>query len=127
MKTQSVCVVDDDPSVQRALRRLLRLAGYRVLVCGSADEFLTLSDVPDGTCLVVDVRMPGMTGIELQAALTRSGRDLPVIMISGHADEGMMHRAMAAGAVAFLSKPFEEQALLGALARAQARDRVPAR
>jgi FixJ family two-component response regulator len=124
--TPTVCVIDDDRSVQRALRRLLQSAGYQVLLCSSAADFLELTDVPHPICLVVDVRMPGMTGLDLQAALSRQQRVLPIIMISGHADEGMILRATAAGAIAFLSKPFEEQALLDALAAALPGVRQPA-
>ena len=121
--TRTVCVIDDDCSVQRALRRLLEVAGYRVLLFSSAAEFLELTELPHPVCLIIDVRMPGMTGIDLQAALTRENRHLPIIMVSGHADESVMLRATQPDTVACLSKPFEDQALLHALATAMPADR----
>ena len=122
--TRTVCLVDDDYSVQRAVRRLLQSAGYSVLVCSSAVEFLALTELPHPLCVIVDVRMPGMTGTDLQAVLARTRPGLPVIMISGHADSAMMQRSMSAGAAFFLSKPFEENALLDAVGRAMPPDRV---
>jgi FixJ family two-component response regulator len=119
----NVCVIDDDPSVQRAMRRLLHAAGYRVLVSSSAEEFLTLKELPHPICLLLDVRMPGMTGIDLQAAVAGTAHEAPIVMISGHADAATVTRALAIGAVAFLSKPFEESALLEALQRAIEEDR----
>ena len=119
----NVCVIDDDPSVQRAMRRLLHAVGYRVLVSSSAEEFLTLKELPHPICLLVDVRMPGMTGIDLQSAIAGTTHDAPIVMISGHADAATVARALAIGAVAFLCKPFEESALLEALARAIEEDR----
>ena len=125
LRTPTVCLVDDDVSVQRAVRRLLLASGYRVVSCGSAAEFLGLDDLPDPVCLVVDVRMPGMTGPDLVAALDDARRDIPVIMMSGHADSAAMVRSQGAGAVSFLCKPFESDALLDALR--QAFNRVPPR
>jgi FixJ family two-component response regulator len=119
----SVCVIDDDPSVQRSMRRLLHAAGYRVLVYSSAEEFLALPELPHPVCLVVDVRMPGMTGVDLQAAIAGTDRHAPIVMISGHADAATVARATAAGAVAFLCKPFEDDALLRALERGFEEDR----
>ena len=123
MNTARVCVIDDDPSVQRAIRRLLEWARYEVLLCSSAVEFLAITASPRLACLIVDVRMPGMTGTELQAALKGSPLDPPIIMMSGHADAAMIARAKAAGAVSFLCKPFEDVALLDAVERAVAIDR----
>ncbi len=119
----TVCVIDDDPSVQRSLRRLLHSAGYRVLTYSSAEDFLALSELPHPSCLVVDVRMPGMTGLDLQAAICGTKHDAPIVMISGHADASTFARASAAGAVSFLCKPFEEAALLDALEWAIEKDR----
>jgi FixJ family two-component response regulator len=119
----NVCVIDDDPSVQRSMRRLLHAAGYRVLTYSSAEDFLALSELPHPICLVVDVRMPGMTGIDLQAAISGTTHDAPIVMISGHADAATVARATAAGAVSFLCKPFEDTALLEALQRAIDEDR----
>jgi FixJ family two-component response regulator len=118
-----VCLIDDDPSVQRAIRRLLQWAGYEVQLCSSAIEYLTMPQDSKLSCLLVDVRMPGMTGLELQAALKESRRDLPMVMMSGHADAAMIARAKAAGAVSFLCKPFEDVALLDAVELAVGRDR----
>jgi FixJ family two-component response regulator len=119
----AVCIIDDDHSVQRALRRLLHSAGYRVLSCESAEDFLAMAAFPRPICLLVDVRMPGMTGADLQAALAGTRRDVPVVMISGHADATTINRVKAAGAVSCLSKPVEEDALLEALERAIEKDR----
>ena len=97
--------------------------GYRVLSCESAEEFLSLSHLPRPICLLVDFRMQGMSGTELLDALTQSGRTLPVVMVSGHANSATVMRAMSAGAVACLGKPFEEIALLQVVETAIARDR----
>ena len=121
--TPAVCIIDDDHSVQRGLRRLLLTTGYRVLTCDSAEQFLSLSQLPRPICLLVDFRMQGMSGTELLDELARSGCELPVVMISGHANAATVMRAMAAGAVACLGKPFEEAALLAAIEMAVARDR----
>jgi FixJ family two-component response regulator len=119
----NVCVIDDDPSVQRSTRRLLQAAGYRVLLFSCAEDFLALTVLPRPVCLLADVRMPGMTGIDLQAAIAGTAHDAPMVMISGHADAAMVARATAAGAVAFLSKPFEDTALIDAVERALEADR----
>jgi FixJ family two-component response regulator len=121
----TVCIIDDDVSVQRALRRLVQASGYQVMTCSSATEFLALTDLPHPICLVVDVRLPGMTGLDLQAALPAIGRDIPVVMISGHADTATILRALSAGAVSFLCKPFESETLLEALEQALRKDRRP--
>jgi FixJ family two-component response regulator len=120
----TVCLIDDDPSVQRAVRRLLNAAGYPVLIFSSATDFLALSDLPSAVCLLVDLRMPGMTGTDLQAELAHSHGHVPLIMMSGHADAATRLRVMAAGAVSFLNKPFEEDALFGALELARDRSRA---
>lgn len=117
-----VFVVDDDPSVRRGLDRLLRAAGHRVEAFGSAREFLERAEHEGPRCLVLDVRMPGQGGLELYEHLVATGRDIPVIFITGHADVPMAVRAMKAGAVDFLSKPFEDSELLGAAAQALERD-----
>jgi FixJ family two-component response regulator len=118
-----VFVVDDDPSVRRGLDRLLRAAGHRVESFASAREFLERAEHDGPRCLVLDVRMPGQGGLDLYERLMASGRDIPVIFITGHADVPMAVRAMKAGAVDFLSKPFEDSELLGAAAQALERDR----
>ena len=111
----TVFVIDDDLSVLRSLRRLLTSAGYHVVACESAREFLALGELPRPSCLVTDVRMPGMTGLDLQDALRVAGRSLPMILSSGAADFATEARARAGGAVAFLSKPFDPDHLFAAL------------
>jgi FixJ family two-component response regulator len=118
-----VFVVDDDPSVRRGLDRLLRAAGMRVESFASAREFLDRPEHDGPRCLVLDVRMPGQSGLELHERLVATGRDIPVIFITGHADVPMAVRAMKAGAVDFLSKPFDDAELLGAAGQALERDR----
>jgi FixJ family two-component response regulator len=118
-----VFVVDDDPSVRRGLERLLRSAGHRVESFASARDFLDRPEHDGPRCLVLDVRMPGQSGLDLHDRLVASGRDIPVIFITGHADVPMAVRAMKAGAIDFLSKPFDDAELLGATQQALERDR----
>ena len=94
-----VVVVDDDPSVRRGLERLLKSAGYRVTTFGSVQEMLTYADLNGTACLVLDVRMPGPSGLELQAALAHQGMPVPIVFISGHGDVQMAVRAMKAWSV----------------------------
>ena len=114
----TVFVVDDDASVRQSMRRLLTSVGYDVVVCGSAAEFLSLPNRPRPSCLVTDLRMPGKTGLDLQDALRRSGRDLPLIVSSGQADAATAARVRAAGALRFLVKPFDVRDLLAAVSEA---------
>ena len=117
-------VVDDDSSVRGALRRLLTSVGHACETFGSADEFLARLD-PDLTgCLLLDVRMPGLSGLDLQQALNARGNDLPVIFLTGYADVPLTVRAMKAGAVEVLTKPFEDQALLDAVGHALEQERA---
>jgi len=118
-----VFVVDDDLSVRRTTERLIRSAGFKALTFTSAREFLA-SPRPEGpACLVLDVRMPGLSGMELQRELTQSGIHIPIIFITGHGDIPMSVRAMKAGAVEFLTKPFSSRSLLDAVRAAIERDR----
>jgi len=118
-----VFIVDDDPSVRRSTERLLRSAGLEVQMFTSAREFLK-HPRPDGpACLVLDVRMPGLSGIDLQRELNQSGIQIPIIFITGHGDIPMTVRAMKAGAVEFLTKPFRSRGLLDAVRAALERDR----
>jgi len=118
-----VFIVDDDLSVRRSTERLIRSAGFKVLTFTSAREFLA-SQRPEGpACLVLDVRMPGLSGMELQRELTQSGTHIPIIFITGHGDIPMSVRAMKAGAVEFLTKPFRSRSLLEAVRAAIERDR----
>jgi two-component system, LuxR family, response regulator FixJ len=120
----TVVVIDDDLSVRRSLTRLLAAAGYEVISCSSAEEFLAMSSVPRPACLVTDVRMPGMTGLDLLDVLRTRGPSLPMILISGDADANAMAHARAAGAVGFLLKPFASEDLLSALVEAFDRERA---
>ena len=111
----TVYVVDDDASVRRGMARLLRSYGYDVVTFASGEAFLEGPYGRTGACLVLDVRMPGLTGFDVQAALAAMGRDVPVVFITGHGDPTMGDRARDAGAVAFLQKPVDESVLLAAI------------
>jgi FixJ family two-component response regulator len=119
----TIYLIDDDLSVRRGLGRLLRAAGYNVVTCDTPEAFLALPSLTTPACLLLDVRMPRMTGLELQSALHDDGRDPPIVMLSGHVDATTTERALSAGAVAVLSKPVELNALVDALERGLARDR----
>lgn len=112
-----VVVVDDDPSVQRALENLLLSAGWRVSIFGSADAYLREPEPVTPTCLVLDVRLPGASGLDLQRELGRRAVPPPIVFITGHGDIAMAVEAMRRGAIDFLTKPFREQALLDAIRR----------
>jgi len=123
MNAQAVVhIVDDDESLRDALRRLLAAAGYRVATYASAGEFLLKPPADAPGCLLLDLRMPGPSGLDLQQALDRHGIRLPVIFLTGHGDLATGIRAMKAGAVDFLSKPVEREPLLAAIERALALD-----
>jgi len=117
----AVFVVDDDISVRDSLRNLLRSVGLKVETFSSAQEFLSSGSSGPG-CLVLDVRMPGLSGLDLQLLLAERQRRLPIIFLSGHADIPMSVRAIKAGAVEFLTKPFRDQDLLDAVRLAIDRD-----
>jgi FixJ family two-component response regulator len=118
----TVYVVDDDASVRKSLSRLISEAGYRVQAYTSPREFLAREPVAGPSCLVLDVRMPGATGLELQQTLTSAVHEIPIIFITGHGDISMSVKAMKAGAVDFLTKPFAARELLDAIERAVAKD-----
>jgi FixJ family two-component response regulator len=121
-----VFVVDDDASVQQALTSLLQSVALHVEAFGSAADFLKRWRTVDSiaaACLILDVRLPGVSGLDFQAELARANTDLPIIFISGYGDIPMTVRAMKAGAVEFLTKPFREQNLLDAVQLALQRDR----
>jgi FixJ family two-component response regulator len=119
-----VFVVDDDPSVRRAIKRLVESVGLRVELFGSAQEFLR-SERPDlPNCLVLDIRLPGMSGLDFQRDLAEAGIHIPIIFITAHGDIPMTVRAMKAGAVEFLTKPFRDQDLLDAIQQGLERDRT---
>jgi len=114
----TIAVVDDDASLREALRGLLRSAGFHAEVFASAEEFLRSGRVRGTACLILDVRMPGMSGVELQERLMASDLAVPIVFISAHGDEEVRALALERGAVDFLQKPFSDDALLTAIARA---------
>ena len=119
-----VFAIDDDASMREALARLFRSVGIRAQIFASAQDFLT-SNRPDApACLVLDVRLPEMSGLDLQRELTAAGCAIPITFITGHGDIPMSVEAMKAGAVEFLTKPFRDQALLDAIHVAIQRDRA---
>lgn len=118
MATNStIAVVDDDGAVREALKGLLRSAGFRVELFSSAEEFLNSGQIEDISCVVLDVRMPGMSGVELQERLNGSRVAIPIIFMTAHGDASVRARALQGGAIDFLQKPFTDEALLNALAR----------
>jgi FixJ family two-component response regulator len=119
-----VFVVDDDSSVRSALSSLLRSVGLEVEVFASAQELLASSQLDAAACLVLDVRLPGSSGLELQRQLAASGMHVPIIFMTAHGDIPMSVKAIKAGAVEFLPKPFREQDLLDAIHQAIERDRA---
>jgi len=116
-----VVIVDDDASVRKGLARLVKSAGYRVEVFESAREFLARPTREDPSCLILDVRMPGLTGLELQEALAIAGRRMSIVFVSGHGDVVGSVKAMKRGAIDFLTKPVDSEELLGAIERAVAK------
>jgi FixJ family two-component response regulator len=119
-----VFVVDDDPSVRNAIKRLIGSVGLKVELFGSPQEFLAskLPNVP--SCLVLDIRLPGISGLTLQSQLAKANIQIPIIFITAHGDISMTVRAMKAGAVEFLTKPFHDQDLLDAIQLALESDRI---
>jgi FixJ family two-component response regulator len=116
-----VFTIDDDASVRKGLRRLLRAAGYKSEVFESASDFLAREQHPGPACVIVDVRMPGLNGMDLQETLIQHGREEQLVFITGHGDISMCAQAMKAGAVDFLSKPFRDDELLQCVERALVR------
>jgi FixJ family two-component response regulator len=110
-----ISVVDDDTSVRESLQCLIRSFGFAVEAFASAEEFLKSGHLRDTRCLILDVRMPGMNGIELQRRLAAVHCDIPVIFITAHGDEAARSQALRDGAVCYLLKPFTEEALLNAI------------
>jgi FixJ family two-component response regulator len=118
----TVFIVDDDPSVRKSLRRVVTSAGYAAEDFASAQEFLARAPVAGPSCLVLDVRMPGLTGPDLQEMLARAAHRIPIVFVTGHGDVPMSVKAMKAGAVDFLTKPFGPESLLDAIERAVTQD-----
>jgi FixJ family two-component response regulator len=120
----TVLVIDDDPDLRASVGRLLRSLGLDAQLFASISDFLK-SDPPDGpTCLVLDVRLPGQSGLDLQRELAAANRELPIIFITGHGDIPMSVQAMKGGAIEFLTKPFRDQELLDAIQLGLSRDRA---
>ena len=117
-----VFIVDDDPSVREGLERLLRAVGWKVETFASAQEFLAHRKENIPSCLVLDVALPGLSGLDLQKQIMEANREIPIVFITGHKDVPTSVRAMKAGAVEFLLKPFSEQDLLDAIEQALRRD-----
>jgi len=118
-----VFVVDDDAPMRESLKNLIRSVGLRVELFSSAQEFLRSKRLDLPSCLVLDVRLPGLSGLDLQKRTTEAGMEIPIIFITGHGDIPMSVRAMKAGAVEFLTKPFRDQDLLDSIQEALERDR----
>jgi len=122
-KPPMVFIVDDDASVREALSSLFRSVGLRVELHASAAEFLARAPADTESCLVLDVRLPGVSGLDFQGQLARLGNPIPIVFMTGHGDVPMSVRAMKAGAADFLIKPFRDQDMLDAVADALRRDR----
>lgn len=119
----TVYVVDDDISVREALKNLLQSVGLKVETFNSADMFLSSKPSTAPSCLILDVRLPGLSGLDLQRQLVQTNHEIPIVFITGHGDIPMSVRAMKAGAVEFLTKPFRDQDLLDAVSQAVEQDR----
>lgn len=120
-KNAMISIVEDDEFVREAERLLVRSLGYRTATFGSAEEFLESGCLRDTACLITDLQMPGMSGVDLQSHLRANGHCTPVIFITAYPDEGIRERVLNAGAFGFLSKPFSEDSLIACLGRALGR------
>jgi two-component system, LuxR family, response regulator FixJ len=114
---QTIVIVDDDSAVRDSMRALIESAGYTVKVYESAKEFLK-EPPPPGSCLITDIRMPEMDGLELQEEINKRGMDLPLVVMTGHGDVPLAVRAMKAGALDFVEKPFDDEMMLASVRRA---------
>jgi FixJ family two-component response regulator len=110
-----ISVVDDDESMREAVKGLMKSLGYRVEAAASAEEFLGSRHVRRTSCLIADVQMPGITGFELYQRLSASGKPIPTILITAYPDDSVRERALAAGVIGYLSKPFDENDLLACI------------
>ena len=115
--TPLVAIVDDDELFRRSIERLVRSAGFRVEVFGSAEEFLERGDMDRTACAILDMKLPGMSGLDLQQRLIATPTPIPIVFVSAHDEAMMQANALRAGAVAFLRKPFDNWTLLDALSR----------
>ena len=118
-----IAIVDDDPSVQRGLQRLIRSAGWKAETFASAQEFLARSQAESPNCVLLDLQLPGLSGLDLQKRMVEVGLEIPIVFLTGHGDIPASVQAMKAGAVQFLTKPVDEQELLQAIEEAVERDR----
>jgi FixJ family two-component response regulator len=114
----TIAIIDDDESVRNALRRLLRSAGWKAVTFATAEEFLQIPVEPVPLCLILDVHLPGISGLDLKKQLNAAGRNIPVVFITAYDNEQIREQVRQAGALACLCKPFEEQIVLHALALA---------
>src|SRR5262245_23656169 len=112
-----VAIVDDDELFRRSIERLVRSAGFRVATFGSAEEFLERGDLDGTACAVLDMKLPGMNGLDLQQRLITRPRPMPIVFVTAHDEAVMRANALRAGAIDFLKKPFDNSALLDALSR----------
>lgn len=117
-KIPMISIVDDDQSVRRATESLVRSLGYNACTFASAEEFLGSDDLHGTSCLITDLQMPGLSGIELQDRLIAEGHRMPVIFITAYPDESLRARAMKVGAICFLSKPYSDESLIGCISTA---------
>jgi FixJ family two-component response regulator len=122
--SSTVIVIDDDPGIRESLGSLLRSVGFQVKLLGSVSEFLKSGRPEGATCLVLDVRLPGQSGLEFQRELAKEDIHIPIIFITGHGDIPMSVQAMKSGAIEFLTKPFRDQDLLDAIQLGLTRDRA---
>jgi len=120
-----ISIVDDDAYVRESLRDLIESLGYDVAIFGSAERFLEAESLPETSCLITDLQMPGLSGLDLQSRLMADGHRIPVIFITAFPDEKFRVRAMRSGAVGFLSKPFGESSLISCLESALSPSIVP--
>ena len=116
-----ISIIDDDESMREAIKGLMRSLGYRVEAVASAQEFLSSRFVGRTACVIADMQMPGMTGLDLYQRLSTSGKRVPTILITAYPDDGVRERALSAGVVGYLSKPFEEDDLLACVRSALTR------
>ena len=115
IETAQISIVDDDESIREALQSLLRSVGFRAKTFASAEQFLQFDQIETTACLILDVRMPGMSGLELQRRLIATQCRIPIVFVTAHGDEEVRSLALQEGAVEFLLKPFSEEALLNAI------------
>jgi FixJ family two-component response regulator len=120
----TIFVVDDDPDVRRAMKRLLKTARFKVETFATAEDFLKTEPCRSPGVLVLDMRLPGMDGLDLQKALAASGSAMPVVFMTAYEDAGQRQEAMDRGGIAFLQKPVDEKVLFEAIRKAEARERT---